>query len=233
MPATKKRTVRKTPQTKTLVVSEIQLAPNQVQVITMPTPPELIKSKPGRGGRRVSYIEGGYVISKLNAAFSPIGWEFDIVEQGESNRKTETRSEGEVWVKGMLTIIDHKNGFRVSKTQYGQHPIHQNVPIGDAFKAAGTDALKKCASLLGIALDVYWNQDDQPNKQTKGAKGDQKLPAAEMFERAKVMIEATRDVGVLIEYDEKLKDSKTYNETQKKELHEIVTKRVEKLDAKN
>jgi recombination DNA repair RAD52 pathway protein len=212
-------------QVKALIVREISLSPRQTGIINAETPAALIKSKPGRGGKRVSYVEGGYVISKLNEAFSPLGWEFEIVEHGTTERKNENSSEGEVWVRGKITIIDHKNNWRVSKTQFGQHPIHKNVPMGDALKAAGTDALKKCASMLGIALDVYWGTLDAPEAQVP-----KKLTSGEMFERAKMMIRATKDSGGLIEYDDRLKESKNFSESQKKELHALISARVDQIE---
>lgn len=212
-----------------IVLQEITLSPRQTGIVNAETPKDLIKSKPGRGGKRVAYVEGGYVISKLNQAFSPLGWEFKITERGTTERKNERSAEGEVWVYGELTIIDHKNNFRTTKGQYGQHPIHEKVPIGDAYKAAATDALKKCASLLGIALDVYWGTLDREEasepKQTK-------LSPAEAFERAKLMLKSVKDSSVLLEYDEKLNASKIYTEAQKKELHTLINAMVDQLDSK-
>lgn len=226
MAETKKAKVVKAKAVTAIVMREVQLTPRQTSIVQQETPKALIKEKPGRGGKKVQYVEGGYVISKLNEAFSPLGWEFDIVEQGTTERKNESKAEGEVWVRGKLTIIDHVKGFRVFKTQYGQHPIHEKVPIGDAYKAAGTDALKKCASLLGIALDVYWgtldkNEDAPPPKMTP----------EETFERAKMMIASTRDVGGLVVYADKLKTSKTFNEAQRKELNTLISQKVDALDA--
>ena len=209
-----------------IVMQEIQLTPRQTGIIAQETPKALIKEKPGRGGKKVQYVEGGYVISKLNEAFSPLGWEFKIVEKGQTERKNESKAEGEVWVYGELTIIDHKNGYRTTKGQYGQHPIHEKVPIGDAYKAAGTDALKKCASLLGIALDVYWGTLDK-NEDAPAPK----MTPAELFERAKMMIASTRDVGGLVVYADKLKTSKTFNEAQRKELNALISSKVDALDA--
>lgn len=217
------------PKSTAIILHEISLTARQTGIINQETPKDLIKSKPGRGGKRVAFVEGGYVISKLNQAFSPLGWDFEIVEHGTSERKTENNAEGEVWVKGKITIIDHVKGYKVSKTQFGQHPIHKNVPIGDAYKAASTDALKKCASLLGIALDVYWGTLDTEESQPAKA---QKLSPAEAFERAKIMLKAVRDSSVLMEYDEKLKDSKVFNEAQKKELHTLINSLVDQIDNK-
>lgn len=212
-----------------IVMRAIALSQSAQMVVNAPTPEALVMEKQGRGGKKVSYIKGGYVIARLNEAFSPVGWEFKITERGETARINEKSAEGEVWVYGELTVIDHKNGFRVSKGQYGQHPIHKNVPYGDALKSAGTDALKKCASLFGIALDVYWDQLDAPS----GDDGKKQKPASkeELFERAKMMISATKNTGGLIDYSDKLKNSKSFTKAQVDELQRLVSARVEALDA--
>jgi hypothetical protein len=213
---------------KALILNEIRLSQNQLTVVNSETPEAFIKKKPGRGGKSVTYVEGGYVINRLNAAFSPVGWEFNVTERGETERCNEKNSEGEVWVYGVLTVIDHKNGFRVNKGQYGQHPLHKNVPYGDALKAAGTDALKKCASLYGIALDVYWGQLDSPEE--KDEKKAKPTPE-ELFERAKMMIYASRNVDGLIQYAEKLKGGKTFTKAQTEQLLAAVNGRVDSLQS--
>jgi len=217
----------RTKEEKALVLHEIGLSARADGVIKAETPKALIKEKPGRGGKKVTYVEGGYVISQLNAAFSPVGWEFKVTERGESPRKTENNAEGEVWVYGELTVIDHKNNWRVTKGQYGQHPIHKNVPIGDAFKAAGTDALKKCASLYGIALDVYWGQLDSPVDAKAKAPNNE-----ELFERAKLMVASSKNVDALLEYQENLATQKgKLSDAQRKEMVALVKKRIDEIQA--
>lgn len=217
---------------KAIVIREMALAPRQLAVVTASTPAVFIKEKPGRGGKKVKFIEGGYVVNQLNAAFSPIGWDFEIVEQGSSDRTTENNTEGEVWVKGKITIIDHKNGYRVSKTQFGQHPVHKNVPIGDAYKAASTDALKKCASLLGIGLDVYWGQlDSEKESNPKGKKKEQEASGPEIYEMTVKMVRAAKTTAPLMVILERVKESKKLNKTQKTELEKLIGGRVDSLDA--
>lgn len=214
---------------KALVLHETSLTTRQTGIVNAPTPKQAIKSKPGRGGKKVTYIEGGYVISRLNEAFSPLGWEFRITERGTTDRKNEKSAEGEVWVYGELTIIDHKNGFRVTKGQYGQHAIHEKVPIGDAYKAAGTDALKKCASLLGIGLDVYWGTLDIGTGEEGRGPSD-----ADLFERAKTMVSRINDMGALFEYREKLKNKEgKLTDAQRSEMITLVDKRLAQLDAQS
>lgn len=220
---------KKTKEVKAIVIREIAMTPRQEVLIKAETPQAFIKEKPGRGGKKVTYVEGGYIINQLNGAFSPLGWDFEILDQGQTERKLDSGSEGEVWVRGRLVINDHKNGFKVFKTQYGQHPIHKNTPIGDAFKAASTDALKKCASMLGIAQDVYWGglDDAEGAPQTKVSA---KESVAEKLERAKAMIRSTNDVGSLIKWDEALKENKTYSAAQKAELSKLIKARVSEIE---
>lgn len=221
-------------ETKALVIREISMTTRQQDLISQRTPDVFVKEKPGRGGKRVTYVEGGYIINQLNKAFSPLGWDFEITAQGETARKLDKGSEGEVWVRGQLVINDHKNGFKMTKTQYGQHPIHTNTPIGDAFKAASTDALKKCASMLGIAQDVYWGADEAINAPTAPAKSTKPAPvsASELINKAKQMINTTSDIGLLIEWDERLKENKVYDKKQKDELSALIKARVADIEAK-
>jgi hypothetical protein len=61
-----------------------------------------------------------------------------------------------VVVKGALTIEEY--GIRIE--QYGGNA---NPDRGDAYKGACTDALSKCASYLGIGMDVYKGLHDPPS----------------------------------------------------------------------
>lgn len=229
-----------------IVLSDIKLSLLQRRAIDVPTPPEFIKTRPGKGGKELSYVEGGYVVARLNAAFSPIGWQFEVVK--------ETIIADEIWVMGRLTVIDHKNNFRVSKEQYGTKKREDKMMLGDALKGAATDALKKCASYFGIALDVYWDKlsDDEKDlvsnpaavqrRRAKGKVIDAQVvdtpstaPVAsdpnKMFERAKVMIKNTADFPTLANYDTKIKSSTLYTEEQKKELGELIQKQIDGLES--
>lgn len=228
----KRNAPRVIPVPKALVLRETSLSERQNTAIAAVTPPMFVKTKPGRGGKQVSYVEAGYVISRLNTTFSPVGWDFEIVAQGESQRKTEGKTEGEVWVRGKLTIIDHKAGYRVSKTQYGQHPIHEKIPIGDAYKAAASDCLKKCASMFGIAHDVYWGisetEGDEPVKQTKEKKTS--VDSRDM-QKIEAIIRSTRSVDMLMQVDKKIHESPIYTVEQKKLLHGIISAKVDDIDS--
>lgn len=120
------------------------------------TPKEEIRWRKGRGGKELPYTDGAYVTRTLNEAFA---WDWDFEADNEELLCVGERP-FEVKVRGRLTV--RLGGQAVTKVQFGCQPIEflqkdgtTPVSIGDAFKGAATDALKKCASLLGVALDLY------------------------------------------------------------------------------
>jgi hypothetical protein len=135
---------------------------NQAQLtfITQKTPPEYVKRRPGPGGKMLDYVEVGYVVNLLNEAF---GWDWDFKIQDQQIGKKQ------VWVRGDITVRlkDHA----IVKSQYGGSDIKMNrngepISIADDLKAAASDCLKKCASLLGVAGDVYWKNLDNEEGNT-------------------------------------------------------------------
>jgi len=131
-----------------------------VSLINQETPEEYIKTRPGPGGTSIKYVEGSYVIRQLNLLFGHM-WDFEVL-----NERIES---DEVVVLGKLTVrfCFNNDWFSISKTQNGSQKRHSDVPLGDTCKAAATDALKKCASLIGIALDVYASQMEYAVPPTK------------------------------------------------------------------
>jgi hypothetical protein len=110
--------------------------------------PDQIKQREGNFGKKLDYIEGHNVIHRLNDAFEA-EWSFSILKH-EILDATD-----EVIVLGELKAGD------VIKTQFGSSRITraretgEMVSLADDFKAAGTDSIKKCASLLGVGLHLY------------------------------------------------------------------------------
>ena len=125
------------------------------RILSQRTPPGEIRVRDGRGGQKLKYTDGAYVIRTLNEA---LGWDWDFVADNEELLMNGDKP-FEVKVRGTLTV--RMDGRTVTKTQFGCQPIEmmrdgsKPVSIGDAYKGAATDAMKKCASLLGIALDLY------------------------------------------------------------------------------
>jgi hypothetical protein len=126
----------------------------QVDFLLQRTPKNEIKERQGRGGLRFSYVEHGYVTERLNMVFG-FNWDFEVVDK--------QMLEDEVIVEAKLTVRTPA-GQTIVKTQFGGAEIKRHasgarsgrpLSIADDYKAAASDALKKCASLLGIGLDLY------------------------------------------------------------------------------
>ena len=127
------------------------------EILERPFNPEQIKQREGNFGKMLDYIEGHAVIQRLNDAFEG-DWSFAIL------RHDVLKDSDEVIVLGELKAGD------TAKSQFGSSRITHNsqsgemVSLADDFKAAATDALKKCATLLGVGLHLYGGNNGQPQR---------------------------------------------------------------------
>jgi hypothetical protein len=140
--------------------------------------PSLIKERK-QGNTTLSYIGGHTVIRLLNKAFK-YQWSFEIVSeeivpsQPKVNKyKPNDPPEAQppvAKVLGRLTVP----GYGV-KEQYGSKVLIGGATEQEAaFKSASTDALKKCATLFGIGLELYGDDEDAP---ATGGNGGYNAPA--------------------------------------------------------
>ena len=117
------------------------------ELLEKPFSPDQIKQRKGLDGDVLDYIEGAAVIQRLNDVFNA-EWTFEILDHHIYER--------EVVVLGKLTTQG------IAKCQFGKSKITRTkeskteVSIGDDLKAAATDSLKKCATLLGVGLHLYF-----------------------------------------------------------------------------
>jgi hypothetical protein len=114
-------------------------------LLEKPFEPAQIRQRKGRNGV-LDYVEGHNVIHRLNESLEG-AWSFEITHH-------EVR-EDEVLVLGKLSAEG------VVKMQFGVSQVTREkgsgalVSLGDDLKAAATDALKKCATFLGVGLHLY------------------------------------------------------------------------------
>ena len=149
-------------------------------LLEKPFDPEQIKQREGYLGDVLDYLEGPTVIQRLNEALNGV-WSFDILEHRILDE--------EVVVLGKLSADG------IVKTQFGKTKItrhrgtKQPLSLGDDCKAAATDCLKKCATLLGVGLHLYREApaatppgaptatpSPSPNGERPSAPGDNGLP---------------------------------------------------------
>lgn len=129
------------------------LPPEILEKLKTPLPPEAVSPNPERPG--LSVIKVIYVVERLNDVFGLNGWRVvnQVVESGRM-----------VVVKATVTVPEY--GIMIE--QYGGN---DNPDRGDAYKGACTDALSKCASYLGIGMDVYKGLRDERLKVAPSSNG--------------------------------------------------------------
>lgn len=139
-----------------------------------------------RGGIELEYITGEQCVSRLNQVLGPAGWSFTVREHGLNAEADE------VWVLGELTIT--LGGQTATRQQFGSQKVRRNratgvpVDIGFDYKAAATDALKKCASLVGVGL--YLSRKEAP-----AAEGGHAPPAVSESDEHPVCEACGRELG--------------------------------------
>lgn len=138
-----------------------------LQVLQTPTDTNWISTKE-IGGKTLSYVSGNIVTRILNKAFN-YRWSFEIKEtrivQSQDFAKKDYKTKvvtnipqgSVVQVLGRMTVP----GWGV-REQWGAQVLTGGSDVQEhSYKSAATDSMKKCASLFGVNLDIYGNEDVQ------------------------------------------------------------------------
>lgn len=139
-------------------------------------PKKLIQTREGAGKQKLSYVSGNFVIDQLNRAFN-YAWSWSVDEcwivpsipkrwkDRTTGKETVTEQPPVAHVRGTLTAMlkDEKGTYiEVSKSATGSKTIIGGATEQESiFKSAGTDALKKAASLFGIGAQLYRDDKEQ------------------------------------------------------------------------
>lgn len=110
--------------------------------------------------QKVSYLTGNTIVAKLNSVFG-FQWSFEIVSKELVNSRPYIAKIGDeqkeqiqppyIQVLGRLSIP----AYGITKEQYGSKILIGTASDQEgAAKAATTDSLKKCATMLGIGIDA-------------------------------------------------------------------------------
>lgn len=134
---------------------------NQVQKIFNSTQDRYKYKRPAKGGGEWTYVRSSYVRRVLDSIFG-FNWDF-VVETSLSEAFDVAIKTRMCVVKGILKGRVKIDGHwvEITKTQWGRAEVKLRkdtkdpLDFGNDMKAATSDALKKCASMLGIAADVY------------------------------------------------------------------------------
>lgn len=126
-----------------------------------------IRSRQGRNGQQLAYVEVADVIERLNDSLP--SWSFEVVSH--------QILDDEVVVHARLRAGD------VVKEDFGGSTITRSKADGavvclvDDLKSAGSDALKRCARLLGVALDLYRGGTEPEARAIQGQRRPAQLSA--------------------------------------------------------
>jgi len=141
-----------------LTIPKTWLSEKQITRMVEKTPPQFIYKRPGKGGKKWDYVTVSYVQRVLDFCFG-FNWDFEVLEHG--------KEADHVWVRGRLTVYSPDGSRKITKEQFGRSEVKYErdskkmLDYGNDLKAAASDSLKKCASMLGIARDIYGKTDYQ------------------------------------------------------------------------
>lgn len=156
----------------------------QLEIIKRGVPEALIKYRE-KGGRRYSYVELPVVTDILNQLFGNL-WSWNILENNIHDTKIADPKNGitkrYVQIRGRLTVpmtdpVDSTKIIWVSREANGTHALlGSDIEIrASAFKSASSDALKKAASTLGVARNVYMSDELLMTLDSLNAEEDQDI----------------------------------------------------------
>lgn len=110
-----------------------------------------------KGGQQFTYIPAAEVIDRLNACLPEWSFTVNVVHQDENF----------IVVKGQLAafgqIYEQFGGQKINKR------ASEPLDLGDDFKGAASDALKKCAAMIGVGLYIALGHEPLSAKFSSGS----------------------------------------------------------------
>lgn len=126
-------------------------------------PRDVVSLRDGGGGRKLSYLEGWYVIDRLNKIFGPLGWSKEIIDVRQVVNTTKNGEFPAYLVKVRL-LVHPEGSVKASKEGYGYGADKSGLNAHElAIKEAVTDALKVAAKDLGMSMGLALYDKSQEN----------------------------------------------------------------------
>lgn len=117
-----------------------------LELLNRPFSSQQTKKRKTNTGITLDYVETHTVIARLNEAFSG-QWGFKILDHK--------------FLDDDVVVLGELSAEGIVKQQFGSCELSQEaedgmvLSMGDALKAAASDALKKAATLFGVGLHLY------------------------------------------------------------------------------
>lgn len=118
-------------------------------------PSSVVREREGGGRKALSYVEGWYIIDRMNSILGPGGWSYDCTptlavskmqSKDGKDRWAVTYTAKCVLAVDGCTIGDYGAGHGIDRDEGAAHE--------SAIKEACTDALKRCAKSLGRSMGL-------------------------------------------------------------------------------
>ncbi len=185
-------------------------AAKMMKALKRKTPKAIIKTRPGPGGMRFAYVHWSWIVQRLNEVFGPT-WGREVTsidriplpelpprhdrdcggKRGKCNANHKPRERIEVITRVRITTPWGNKDATGGHTYF---PDNAEQGYADAEQAAISKGMKRAASLLGIALDLYTDLPDDTAVEADFALQDaqaawrSELGAAGLTEKASVSL---------------------------------------------
>lgn len=110
-----------------------------LKALSAPFPPELVRERQGHGSTKLRWVPARSVSERLDQALGVAGWDFAVEPVGSTST-----------VVGILTVR-FPDGATARRQDFG----YETGGSGESLKEAASDALRRCASLFGVARYLY------------------------------------------------------------------------------
>jgi hypothetical protein len=127
-----------------------------------------------RGGVEMKYVSGEQVVTRLNEVLGVGGWSFRVLGHDINAEADEAWALGELMAEiGERTVVRQQFGSqKVRRSRSTGAPLD----LGFDLKGASTDAMKKCASLLGVGLYLSRKEPVRPGNGRMAGAGVHRPP---------------------------------------------------------
>lgn len=145
----------------------ILLTEEQIKLINRRTPESEVTIKIDEGGNEYKSVKASYIKKMLNLIFD-FDYDFEIITKEYFAASKEVLVHGKLTFRsnGKTSLKEQFGGFRtVTQTETsGSRTTTAPLNLVSCFKAAATDALKKCASEIGLCWDIYGHDKPEPKQ---------------------------------------------------------------------
>ncbi len=229
-------------------------AAKMMRALRRKTPKSIIKTRPGPGGMRFSYVHWSWIVQRLNEVFGPTwGREVTSIDRidlpdlpprhdrdcggrrGKCSANHKPRKRIEVITRVRITTLWGNKDATGGHTYF---PDNAEQGYADAEQAAISKGMKRAASLLGIALDLYTDLPDDSTVeedfrlQDARAAWRSELGAAGLTEKASISLLSDKmagDSGALTTVDDLLAATGEEGPAAYRKLLEILREAVQEV----